>query len=168
MGEGGTGTQSRKQHCVCRREKQVAPRSVIPDPDTLQLAPDTLPEEEELVLLKCGLRDIKKGLEQLNHVCAHQPAQKLGQDHFPQTVFCSRDTVTPWNERPRLSPPAWPIPAATGCMMRQVRARCAARASHPLGPVGSGRVPTRSTAAVTHLLTDCTLKWQHLGHAGLQ
>lgn len=36
--------------------------TVIPDPNALQLAPDALPEKEELVLLKRGLRDIKERL----------------------------------------------------------------------------------------------------------
>lgn len=67
----------------------------ILDSNALQLAPDTLPVEEEPVLLECGLRDIKKRSEQLNHICVHQPAQELGQDCLSQTVLSSRDRASP-------------------------------------------------------------------------
>lgn len=64
-----------------------------------QLAPDALPEEEEPVLLKCGLRDVKEGPQQLDNVRAHQPAQELGQQRLPPTVLGGGDTATPWEQR---------------------------------------------------------------------
>lgn len=111
-GEPGAGTRA----VSADGKKQVNEAlTVIPDPNALQLAPDALPEKEELVLLKRGLRDIKKRLQQLNHVCAHQPAQELGQDRFSQTVLRGWDIATPWNERHMLTPPAWPIMDAVTC-----------------------------------------------------
>lgn len=92
--QGGRQGESKAE----RTQGRQAPPAT-PDANALQLAPDALPEEEEPVLLKCGLRDVKEGPQQLDNVRAHQPAQELGQQRLPPTVLGGGDTATPWEQR---------------------------------------------------------------------
>lgn len=85
----------------CRSGGARGPSRHAPDPDALQLAPDALPEEEEPVLLKRGLRDVEEGPQQLDHVGAHEPAQQPGQHRLPPPVLRRRDRVAACSGRAR-------------------------------------------------------------------
>lgn len=118
------------------------PPPPVPDACALQPAPDALPEEEEPVLLKRGLRDIKKRPEQLDHVRAHQPAQELGQNGLSQTVLGGLDMASVWEEKGGCSTRAPPASSPEG--PGQVWAACGVsgrRSRGGGGYLGNGASP---------------------------
>ena len=118
------------------------PPPPVPDACALQPAPDALAEEEEPVLLKRGLRDIKKRPEQLDHVRAHQPAQELGQNGLSQTVLGGLDMASVWEEKGGCSTRAPPASSPEG--PGQVWAACGVsgrRSRGGGGYLGNGASP---------------------------